>query len=47
MDAVCKYILNQKKRYKNRTFEEEFFKILEDFEVEIGQKKIFDFFLPD
>jgi len=32
---------------QNRTFEDEFFKILQDFEVEIEQKKMFDFFLPD
>jgi len=47
IDAVCKYILNQKEHHKKHTFEEEFFKILKDFEVEIGQKKMFDFFLPD
>jgi REP element-mobilizing transposase RayT len=47
MDAVYKYILNQKEHHKKRTFEQEFFKILEDFEVEIGKKKMFDFFLPD
>jgi putative transposase len=47
IDNVCKYILNQKKHHRQRTFEEEFFKILEDFEVEVGQKKMFDFFWPD
>ncbi len=47
MDAVCKYILNQKEHHKKRTFEEEFMKILADFEVEIGRKTMFDFFLPD
>ena len=47
IEAVCRYILNQKAHHKKRTFEEEFFKILTDFEVEIGQKKMFDFFLPD
>lgn len=46
-DAVCKYILNQKEHHRAKTFEEEFFKILSDFEVEIGQKQVFDFFLPD
>ncbi len=46
-DAVCKYILNQKEHHRQKTFEEEFFKMLKDFEVEIGQKKMFDFFLPD
>ncbi len=47
MNAVCKYILNQKEHHKKRTFEQEFFKILVDFEVEIGRKTMFDFFLPD
>lgn len=47
MDTVCKYILNQKEHHKKRTFEEEFLKMLRDFEVEIGQKQLFDFFLPD
>ena len=46
-DAVCKYILNQKEHHKQRTFEEEFRKILSDFEIEIGKKKMFDFFIPD
>ena len=47
MDAVCKYIFNQKEHHKNRTFEEEFMKILQDFDVEIGRKQMFDFFIPD
>lgn len=47
MDAVCKYILNQKEHHAKRTFEEEFMKILRDFDVEIGKKQMFDFFLPD
>ncbi len=46
-DAVCKYILNQKEHHKNRSFEEEFRKLLENFEVEMGKKQIFDFFLSD
>ena len=47
IDSVCKYILNQKKHHRNRTFEEEFVKIFKDFDVEIGRKQLFDFFLPD
>ena len=47
MDAVCRYILSQKEHHKKRTFEEEFLKMLQDFGVEIGKKKMFDFFLPD
>lgn len=47
VDAVCKYILNQKEHHAKRSFEQEFTKILQDFEVEIGKKQMFDFFLPD
>lgn len=47
IDAVCKYVLNQKTHHQKRTFEEEFLKMLQDFEVEMGQKKLFDFFTPD
>jgi putative transposase len=47
IDAVCRYILNQKEHHQSKTFEDEFMKTLRDFEVEIGQKKIFDFFVPD
>ncbi|MFN0016231.1 MAG: IS200/IS605 family transposase [Saprospiraceae bacterium] len=47
MDAVCKYILNQKEHHKKRTFEEEFLKLLSNFGIEAGKKKTFDFFLPD
>ena len=46
-DAVCKYILNQKEHHKTKTFEEEFLKMLADFEVEIGRKTMFDFFELD
>ena len=46
-DAVCKYILNQKEHHKKRSFEDEFRKLLADFEVDMGKKQIFDFFLPD
>lgn len=47
MDWVCKYILNQKEHHRKRTFEQEFRKMLKDFDIEIGNKEIFDFFLPD
>jgi putative transposase len=46
-DAVCNYILNQKEHHHKKTFEEEFMKILVDFEIDIGKKKMFDFFIPD
>ena len=44
---MCKYILNQKEHHKTKTFEEEFLKMLADFEVEIGRKTMFDFFELD
>ncbi len=47
VEAVYNYILNQKEHNKSRTFETEFFKMLKDFEVEIGKKQMLDFFLPD
>jgi putative transposase len=47
MDKVCKYILNQKEHHKKRTFEQEYRKMLADFDIEIGKKEMFDFFLPD
>ncbi len=47
IDKVCKYVGNQKEHHKKRTFEEEFLKILTDFEVEIGKKQMFDFFIPE
>ncbi len=47
-DAVCDYIRDQKRHHEKRTFEQEYRKMLADFEIEIGPKKeIFDFFLPD
>lgn len=46
-DGVYQYIMNQKEHHLKRTFEQEFLKLLADFEVEIGTKKMFDFFIPD
>ena len=43
-DQVCKYVLNQKEHHKKKSFEEEYRKLLADFEVEIGRKEMFDFF---
>lgn len=47
IDAVCRYILNQKEHHRKKTFEGEFRKMLEDFNIEIGKKQLFDFFLSD
>ena len=47
LDTVVKYVLNQKEHHKKKSFEQEFMKILKDFDVEIGKNKMFDFFIPD
>ena len=47
IDAVCRYILNQKAHHQKRSFEAEFRQVLRDFDVEMGRKQVFDFFLPD
>ncbi len=44
IDAVCKYILNQKEHHKKKTFREEFLKFCKDFEIEIGKKQLFEWF---
>lgn len=41
IDAVCKYILNQKEHHRIKTFQEEFLKLCEDFGVEIERKEFF------
>ena len=47
MDRVCKYILNQKEHHRKRTFEEEFMKMIKQFDIEISKKHLFDFFVKD
>ena len=44
IDAVCKYILNQKEHHKSKMFREEFLKLCEDFGVETGRKEHFTWF---
>lgn len=44
IDNVCKYILSQKEHHKNKTFQEEFMKFCNDFEIEIGKKQLFEWF---
>lgn len=44
INNVCKYILNQKEHHKNKTFQEEFLKFCNDFEIEIGKKQLFEWF---
>lgn len=47
IDRVCKYIMNQKAHHAKRSFEQEFQEILKEYGIEIGRKKMFDFFHPD
>jgi REP element-mobilizing transposase RayT len=47
IDQVAKYVLNQKEHHQKQDFETEFLKMLSAFEIEIGKKKMFEFFLPD
>ncbi len=44
IDAVCKYILNQKEHHHKKTFKEEFEKFCEDFGVDIDRKRFFEWF---
>jgi len=43
-DIVIKYILNQEKHHKKRTFREEYLDFLKKFEIEYDEKYLFDFF---
>ncbi|MDQ6478456.1 IS200/IS605 family transposase [Dyadobacter sp. LHD-138] len=43
IDAVIKYITNQEVHHKTRTFQEEYTKMLNDFEIEYQEKYLFDF----
>ena len=44
IDAVCKYILNQKEHHHKKTFREEFTKFCDDFGIELGKKESFAWF---
>ena len=48
-NTVIKYIINQEKHHKIKTFKEEYFKMLNDFEpdsyrVEYDEKYLFEFY---
>jgi REP element-mobilizing transposase RayT len=44
IDRVVKYILNQQKHHKKKTFKEEYLEFLEKYEVEYNPKYLFDWF---
>ncbi|MEY4875990.1 MAG: hypothetical protein RL708_1139 [Bacteroidota bacterium] len=41
IDAVCKYILNQKEHHRKKTFREEYIKLLQDYLVDFDEKYLF------
>ena len=43
-DNVIKYIMTQEEHHRNRTFKEEYLKMLSDFEVEYEEKYLFEFY---
>jgi REP element-mobilizing transposase RayT len=42
IDAVYKYILNQEKQHRKKTFKEEYLEFLQKFEVEYNEKYLFE-----
>lgn len=43
-DAVTKYILNQEEHHKKRNFKEEYFDLLNKFEIDFKEKYLFEFY---
>ncbi|MBS1919330.1 MAG: transposase [Bacteroidetes bacterium] len=43
-DGVIKYIMTQEEHHKNKTFKEEYLKMLSDFNVEYDEKYLFEFY---
>ncbi len=42
IDTVVKYILNQEKHHKTKTFKEEYIEFLKKFEIDYNEKYLFD-----
>lgn len=43
VDAVVKYVANQERHHQKKTFQEEYLKMLQKFEVEYKEEYLFDF----
>ena len=43
-DDVIKYIMNQEKHHRRRTFREEYFDLLEKFQIEFDDHYVFEFY---
>ena len=44
IDAVVKYVLNQEKHHQKKTFKQEYYQLLEKFQIPYEEKYLFDFF---
>ena len=42
LDTVIKYILNQEEHHRKKTFREEYFELLKEFEIEFDEKYLFE-----
>jgi putative transposase len=42
IDTVIKYILNQEEHHRKKTFREEYFELLKEFEIEFNEKYLFE-----
>jgi REP element-mobilizing transposase RayT len=42
IDAVCKYVMNQKEHHKKQTFKEEYIQFLNNFSIQYDEKYLFD-----
>ena len=43
-DPVIKYIMNQERHHRRKTFREEYFELLAKFEIEFDAKYLFEFY---
>lgn len=44
IDEICRYIQNQEIHHQKKTFRQEYFEVLKDFDVEYEEKYLFEFF---
>ena len=44
IDSVAKYVMNQEEHHRKKSFKEEYFKLLHDFNIEYKEEYCFDFF---
>lgn len=47
LDNVYQYILNQEEHHKKKSFKQEYFKLLEKFNIEFKEEYLFEFFDDD